>query len=582
MGGVAAAGVMLKSIGDYQREQDLRKQADETHREQLRSSTMHNNEAAKGVQDSDRQRGWDQQDRETAAAHMRALRPDAYQGDGGPTPVPAAPPAALPPPNPVPATALAGQTLQSDQPKELDPPPKAAEPPKPTANTTGGRMGLYDVLARKAGERGDPAGQQKYITARDQLEKEGFGKAARVALGDPGNVAAIEQVFNASGAVKIVPGSLVANMVEGKPNGTYNATMIDANGQQRQVQNYNIMNAAVALGVIAPPKTIHFKGDENVYTQDAGGNVKQIQEAGGRHKTITNTQGDVITTDEKTGAVTVTNPSGDTQRLTPEQAKAIPEINKLSTAEAKNRTDSLIQPGQPGYKPPLEAAKVAGIAQSIFVNNPSQRKDGLNGPVAVEIATAIHDKNPAAVTGTQRKENGELWTVVKYKGITYGLSRVPGQPGAPAAPTTAPAAPTPKPAAPAKPPLAQYDVNGPRGTTTPPVTPALPTPPKPAAPPPVFGGGAPAGVSPSTALSPDATKAAQDAYDKDTTDRSEKRFLDKERYKFTPSRGYSKANSQPPKETVDRALALEKAKPGTFTKDQVAYYNQMADFYKQK
>lgn len=386
-----------------------------------------------------RKRAAEAEERDAASDYARRSAPGYFGGQQQPAAAPAPAPAPTetaaaggsqpteeaPTEQPIPTTAVPGSTLSSSPvpaPKAPTPPqaaaitpggapslnapprmasPAPAAPPTAPAQPGGGRVGLLDVLAKKALERGDTARYNELQAQKQALDKEGFGQAAHEALLDPTNVRKIEETFNQYGARRLVPGSLV---YEGA--GKYSGAVLSDDGSVRPFQHFDMLHAAMSLGVIAPPTMKGFKSDENVFSVDPTGAINQVQTA---HKFVTtmNRSGDIVTTNQQTGETHVQTAGGGEGRLSSTQNSGIREIMQLVGRVSKERSDQL--PGAKENKPRLEQARVASTAQSIYLNNPELER---NGPLAAEIAIAVNDGDKSASTGTAMRD-GAMWNVVK-------------------------------------------------------------------------------------------------------------------------------------------------------------------------
>jgi hypothetical protein len=290
------------------------------------------------------------------------------------------------------------------------------------------------VLAQKAYARGDTARANQLLAQKNEMEKEGMAQVAHQAMIDPTNVKKIEEVSNQYGARRLVPGSL---KYEG--NGNYSGISIMEDGSQKPFQNFNMLHAAMSLGVIAPPAVIKTKTDENVYTRNPStGKLEQVQE-GHKFATAMNREGDIVTTNLQTGDTKVQSAGGGAGRLSRTDNMGLRQVMTLVGREAGNRNKLDTDPlkGTEGHPAPApyDQASVAGLAQSLFLNNAEL---GKNAPLAVKVATAINDKDKSTVTGVAML-GGEQWNVVQYgtgkNRQLYGISKVAQQPqsGAPAA-----------------------------------------------------------------------------------------------------------------------------------------------------
>jgi hypothetical protein len=309
------------------------------------------------------------------------------------------------------------------------------------------------VLAQKAYARGDTARANQLMAHKNELEKEGMAQVAHQALIDPANVKKIEEVSNQYGVRRLVPGSL---KYEG--NGMYSGIGIQENGQQTPFEHFNMLHAAMSLGVIKPPEVIRTKTDENVYMRNPStGKLDQVQEGNKFKGHGASRYGPGFIVNEKDGTVQKIEPDGSSTTLTPAQTGGVRQIMTLVGREATNRT-TMDKDGmwKPDYvKRPYDQASVTSLAQNLFLNNPEL---GKNAPLAVKIATDINDKAKDAEMRPAMK-NGELWNVVLYgtgkNRQLYGISKVPQQPTAQAAPAapaqqTEPATPTVSAPAPAR------------------------------------------------------------------------------------------------------------------------------------
>src|SRR5258706_11325733 len=300
---VGGAGVALKSLRDWQQEEASFKQAQETGAANLESARQRNTLSKDQITELQRQRA--------AEAEERAAT-NQYYTDASPGFTPgaqASAPAAetAPTEQPMPATAVPGATLSSSPVQPPKAPTTAAEAPvtpggapslsapsrpapaapsAPTPGLAGGRSGLLDVLIHKAQARGDTARANQLLAQKNEMEKEGMAQVAHEAMIDPTNVKKIEEVSNQYGSRRLVPGSL---KYEG--NGNYSGISIMPDGTQRPFQNFNMLHAAMSLGVIAPPAVIKTKTDENVYTRNPStGKLEQVQE-GHKFATAMNREG---------------------------------------------------------------------------------------------------------------------------------------------------------------------------------------------------------------------------------------------------------------------------------------------------
>lgn len=446
--GVAGAGVALKSLRDWQQEEARFKQEQDTGAANLEATRQSNTFGKDKITELQRQRVAEAEERAATNQYYTDASPGYVPGQA-----PAQPAEAAPTEQPMPATAVPGATLSSSPVQPPKAPVTAAEAPvtpggapslsaparpapvapgAPAAQPAGGRSGLLDVLAQKAYARGDTARANQLLAQKNEMEKEGMAQVAHEAMMDPTNVKKIEEVSNQYGARRLVPGSL---KYEG--NGNYSGISIMPDGSQKPFQNFNMLHAAMSLGVIAPPAIAHFKTDENVYSRNPStGKLEPVQE-GHKFATAMNREGDIVTTNLQTGDTKVQSAGGGAGRLSRTDNMGLRQVMTLVGREASNRTNmDKDNAWREGYvQRPYDQANVAGVAQSLFLNNTEL---GKNAPLAVKIATAINDKDKDTVTGVAML-GGEQWNVVQYgtgkNRQLYGVSKVAQQPqgGTPAA-----------------------------------------------------------------------------------------------------------------------------------------------------
>lgn len=447
--GVAGAGVALKSLRDWQQEEARFRQEQETGAANLEASRQRNTVGKDQINELQRQRSAEAEERAATQQYYR----DASSGYGeaaqAQPATPAQPAEVAPTEQPMPASAVPGATLSSSPVQPPKAPVTAAEAPvtpggapsmtaptrpapAPTAGAAGGRAGLLDVLAKKASDRGDTARANQLMAQKNELEKEGMAQVAHQALIDPTDVKKIEEVSNQYGSRRLVPGSL---KYEG--NGNYSGTSIMPDGSQKPFEHFNMLHAAMSLGVIAPPAVIKTKTDENVYTRNPStGKLESVQE-GHKFATTMNREGDIVTTNLQTGDTKIQAAGGGAGKLSRTDTMGLRQVMTLVGREAGNRNKLDTDPlkGSEGHPAPApyDQASVAGLAQSLFLNNTEL---GKNAPLAVKIATAINDKDKDTVTGVAML-GGEQWNVVQYgtgrNKQLYGVSKVAQQPQ-PAAP----------------------------------------------------------------------------------------------------------------------------------------------------
>lgn len=516
----AGAGVILKSKGDYERQQELRAQDDQNQASRVERDRIANESGKIKLEDAQRQQQWDRNLQDEFAKGVNEALPVAKSIiENAPEPQPEPQQASLPKPpverspeynapeaqayaaqepvtreaapstatgqapehlpvalsQPMPASALPGSTFsvapaakaaaQSAAPAQisvsLPPPPTATPVPK----FDEGSSGVYDRMMARAERDGNIAGYEKLRALKDAQVKEGMGAAAMQAISQPNDTSAIERVFNRYGHINVVPGSL-----KREKGLTYTGTGVDRTTGKQQPITLNLMESGIALGVIKGPKITSIPAGNTAYSTDAMGNVTKLQEAQ-KYITTTNARGDVITTNSATGDVKIHRPDGSDGYLSPEVRADLKEAWHLVGREATNRT--AILPSMPGYKKPIDQAKVTGDAQSIFLNNPELKKSGLNGAKAAEIAIAIADGN--VQPRRLKTADGKEYSGVIIDGIKYKIAELPQTALAPAAPRVIPPAvlkpgqtagqaavePSPAPAAPAAPAAAQKSLQRP-------------------------------------------------------------------------------------------------------------------------
>jgi hypothetical protein len=321
-----------------------------------------------------------------------------------------------------------------------------------------GRAGLLDKLAQAALARGDTALYNERIAQKQKLRAEGVGEAAHILLSG-GSAQDIERAFNANGSMRIMPGTLTIN-----PDKSVSATIVDpATGKTTQKNDYNLIHAAMAMGMIAPPTIQSHPATDRQTIIGPDGNVQVLSE-GGKYAAVAIRNVGAYVYNQTTGTGHIETPDGGTALLNPTQAAGMREIAQINNQVAGRRAQQI--PGKEDNKPQLDESRVIGDASAIWLNNPGLMRSGkLNPGRAHEIAVAINDKDPAAALGqSEDPATHRMWNVVKYKGVTYAISEAAAQPkpatptaaatGAPAAPpaaaNAAPAAavPVPRPAAP--------------------------------------------------------------------------------------------------------------------------------------
>ena len=350
-------------------------------------------------------------------------------------------------PQPVAASAIPGQTLSytppvtpanapttpSGAPSLASPPANKQSAPTAQAPGAGGRAGLLDQLAQAALRRGDVQLYNQRIAEKQKLRAEGIGEAAHLLLSGA-SPAEIERAYNANGSGRIMPGTLVHN-----GDGTINAVGIDpASGKTFTIDHYNLIHAAMSLGMIAPPTISSHPATDRQTITGPDGTVQTLTE-GGKYSAVAIRGVGALVYNQSNGQGHIETPDGGTAQLNPTQAAGMREIAQINNEVAGRRAQQI--PGQEGNKPPLNESRVIGDASAIWLNNSKMLKNGQLTPGrAHEIAVAINDKDPAVQVGHQRDaDTGRVWSVAKFKGVTYAIAEAPTQVQAPPSDLATPA-----------------------------------------------------------------------------------------------------------------------------------------------